>query len=166
MLYKTRLWTTGVRFPTGAGKEFFCFATESRPTLRPAQSPIQQVPGDLSPGITGPGSAADNSPPSSAEIKNVWSCISAPQYVPKLSNGYVFVAWCLVKLRDNFTVLYCEYNENSRLKTGAQPTPETSCTSSIPHTADNVQHNTDKTNQSLSQTLQSMYSVHSHIYDA
>jgi hypothetical protein len=33
--------------------------------------------------------------PSSAEIKNAWSYTSTPQYV--------FMAWCLVKHRDNFT---------------------------------------------------------------
>jgi hypothetical protein len=38
---------------------------------------------------------ADHLPPSSAEVKNAWSCTSIPQYV--------FMAWCLVKHRDNFT---------------------------------------------------------------
>jgi hypothetical protein len=28
-----------------------------------------------------PGGEADHSPPSSAEVKNAWSCISPPQYV-------------------------------------------------------------------------------------
>jgi hypothetical protein len=36
-----------------------------------------------------------NSPPSSADVKNAWSYTSTPQYV--------FMAWCLVKQRDNFT---------------------------------------------------------------
>jgi hypothetical protein len=38
---------------------------------------------------------ADHSPPSSAEVKNAWSYTSTPQYA--------FMAWCLVKNRDNFT---------------------------------------------------------------
>jgi len=40
-------------------------------------------------------------PQSSAEVKNAWSYTSTPQYV--------FIAWCLVKHRDNFTFLYSEY---------------------------------------------------------
>jgi hypothetical protein len=39
---------------------------------------------------------ADHSPPSSAEVKNSWSYTSTPQYV--------FVAWFLVKHRNNFTL--------------------------------------------------------------
>jgi hypothetical protein len=38
---------------------------------------------------------ADHSPPSGAEVKNVWSYTSTPQYV--------FMAWCLLKHKDNFT---------------------------------------------------------------
>jgi hypothetical protein len=34
-------------------------------------------------------------PPSSAEVKNAWSYTSTPKYV--------FMAWCFVDLRDNFT---------------------------------------------------------------
>jgi hypothetical protein len=51
--------------------------------------PIQWVPGNLSLGVKRPGSVADYSPPSSAEVKNAWSYSSTPQYV--------FMAWCLVK---------------------------------------------------------------------
>jgi hypothetical protein len=39
-----------------------------------------------------------HSPPSSAEVKNAWSYTATPQYA--------FMAWCLVKHRDNFTLLY------------------------------------------------------------
>jgi hypothetical protein len=42
------------------------------------------VPGDLSPGMKCPGAGgreADNTPPSSAEVKNAWSYTSTPQYV-------------------------------------------------------------------------------------
>jgi hypothetical protein len=45
-----------------------------------------------------PGGKADHSSPSSAEVKNAWSCTSTPPYV--------FMAWCLVKHRDNFTFFY------------------------------------------------------------
>jgi hypothetical protein len=53
---------------------------------------------DSFPGVKRPGREADHSPPSSAEVKNTWSCISTPKYV--------FMAWCFVKHRDNFTLLY------------------------------------------------------------
>jgi hypothetical protein len=43
-----------------------------------------------------PGREADHSPPSSPEAKNAWKYTSTPQYV--------FMAWCLVKHRDNLTV--------------------------------------------------------------
>jgi hypothetical protein len=45
-------------------------------------------------GVKRPGREADHSPPSSAEVRNAWSYTSSPQYV--------FMAWCLVKHRDNF----------------------------------------------------------------
>jgi hypothetical protein len=50
---------------------------------------------DSFPGVKRPGREADHSPPSSAEVKNAWSYTSIPQYV--------FMAWCSVKHRDNFT---------------------------------------------------------------
>jgi hypothetical protein len=66
--------------------------------LGPTQLPIQWVPEDLSLGIKRPGREADHSPPSNAEVKNAWIYTSAPQYV--------FVAWCLVKHRDDFTFTF------------------------------------------------------------
>jgi hypothetical protein len=48
-------------------------------------------------GVKRPGREADHSPPSSVEVKNAWSYTSTPQYI--------FMAWCLVKHRDNFTFL-------------------------------------------------------------
>jgi len=48
---------------------------------------------------------ADHSPPSSAQVKNVWSYTSTPQYA--------FMEWCLVKHRGNFTFtlrLLLQYN--------------------------------------------------------
>jgi hypothetical protein len=51
--------------------------------------------GALSLGVKQPGREADHSPPSSAEVKNAGSYTSTPQYV--------FMEWCLVKRRDNFT---------------------------------------------------------------
>jgi hypothetical protein len=42
-----------------------------------------------------PDREADHSPPSSAEIMNAWSYTCTRQYA--------FIAWCLVKHRENFT---------------------------------------------------------------
>jgi hypothetical protein len=52
--------------------------TSSRPVLGPTQPPIQWVPGALSLGVKRPGREADNSLPSSAEVKNMWSYASIP----------------------------------------------------------------------------------------
>jgi hypothetical protein len=46
-------------------------------------------------GVKRQGRQADHSPPSSAEVENVWSCTSTPPYV--------FRAWCLIKHSDNLT---------------------------------------------------------------
>jgi hypothetical protein len=47
-------------------------------------------------GVKRPGREADHSPPSSDEDKNAWSYTFTLQYV--------FMAWCLVKHRDNFNL--------------------------------------------------------------
>jgi hypothetical protein len=62
------------------------------------QPPIQFVPGALSLGVKRPKREADHSPPYSAEVKNVWSYTSTPQYA--------FMVRCLVKHRDNFTFTF------------------------------------------------------------
>jgi hypothetical protein len=71
------------------GLEIFLLTTGSRPALGPNQPPIQWVPGALSLEVKRQGREADHSPPYSAEVKNVWSYNSTPQYV--------FMAWCSVK---------------------------------------------------------------------
>jgi hypothetical protein len=74
----------------------FFFTTASRPALRPTEPPIQWVSGSLSLGVKWPGCEADYSPPSSAEVKNVWGCTSAPQYT--------FMVWfSLKKMHLEFT---------------------------------------------------------------
>jgi hypothetical protein len=76
-------------------EEFRIFSfTLSVSALEPTQ-PIQWVSGALCLGIKRPGFEADHSPPSSGEVKNARSYTPTPQYV--------FMAWCLVKYRDNFT---------------------------------------------------------------
>jgi len=75
-------WTTGVRFPVGAG--IFLLATAPRPALGPTQPPIQWVPGVLSPGVKRPERETDHSLPPSADVKNAWSYTYTPQYVLKV----------------------------------------------------------------------------------
>jgi hypothetical protein len=52
------------------GSRGFLLAHNVQTGSRATQPPIQWVSGALSPGIKRPGSAADRSPPSSAEVKN------------------------------------------------------------------------------------------------
>jgi hypothetical protein len=54
----------------------FCFTAASRRALGPTQPPIQSVQGALSLAVKRPVLEANNSPPSSADVKNVWSYIS------------------------------------------------------------------------------------------
>jgi len=83
----------------GSDGYFFLFPTVFRLALGPTQPSTQWAPGALTPEEKCPGREADRSLPSSTEITNAWSCTSIPQYV--------FMAWYLVKYRDNFTLLTC-----------------------------------------------------------
>jgi hypothetical protein len=56
-------------FDSRRGLEIVFFTTASRTALGPTQPPIQWVPGALSLGVKRPGSEADHSPPTSAEVK-------------------------------------------------------------------------------------------------
>jgi hypothetical protein len=56
-------------FDSRRGLWIFLFTTASRTALGPTQPPIQRVPGALSLGVKRPGREADNSPPSSVEVK-------------------------------------------------------------------------------------------------
>jgi hypothetical protein len=83
-----------VRF-LGGGLGIILFTTVSGTALGPTQPPIQWVPAALSLEVKRPGREAYHSPPSSAEVMNAWNYTFTPQYV--------FMAWCLVKHRDDFT---------------------------------------------------------------
>jgi hypothetical protein len=78
------------------------FTTASRTALGPTQPPFQRVPGALSLGVKRPGREADHSPPSNAEVEELRGAI------PPLPQ-YAFIAWCLVKQRDNCTFYVCMY---------------------------------------------------------
>jgi hypothetical protein len=81
---------------TGSSNEGFpfLFAIASWPALGPMQPPIQMVP-EGSPRVRRPEHENDHSPSFSAEIMNAWSYTSTPPHV--------FMAWYLIKHRDNFT---------------------------------------------------------------
>jgi hypothetical protein len=86
-------WGSRVLCPVGL--RIFLFTTESRTALEPTQPPIQWVPGAFSLGVKRQGCEADHPPHLVSRLKNAWSYTSTPQYA--------FMAWCLVKHRDNFT---------------------------------------------------------------
>jgi hypothetical protein len=106
-------WTIGVLgFDSRRGLGIFIFTIASRTALGPTQPPIQWVPGALSLGVKRLGREADHSSPCSADFKNAWSYTSTLQYV--------FMVWCLVKHRDNFTFTFLmrftsEINEHQDL---------------------------------------------------
>jgi hypothetical protein len=72
-------WKIGVvGFDSRRGLGIFLFATASRTALVSTLPPIQWVTGALSLGVKRLGREADNSAPSSAEVKNEWSDTSTP----------------------------------------------------------------------------------------
>jgi hypothetical protein len=73
------------------GLGIFLFSTAPRPDLGSTQPPTQWVPG-----VKRPGHEADHSPTPSTEVKNAWCYTSTHQYI--------FMEWCVVKHRDNFTL--------------------------------------------------------------
>jgi hypothetical protein len=88
---------TGVQFSAGAGDfSLLHHILQTGSGAYPASYPM----GTLSLAVKCLGYEADHSPPPSAEIKNAWHYTSTPQYI--------FMAWCLVKHRDNF-YLYLFY---------------------------------------------------------
>jgi hypothetical protein len=89
----------GVRFPVGAGN-LSSPPLPDRLWANPASYPL--VTGGYFPGVKRPRREADHLPPSSAEVEE-----SVKLY---LHSQYVFMVWCLVKHRDNFT-FYPPYPE-------------------------------------------------------
>jgi hypothetical protein len=110
-------WTIGVLgFDSRQGLEIFPFTTAYRTALGSTQPPIQWVPGALSLGVKRPGSEADHSPPSSAEVKNEWSYTSTP---PIRLHGVVlcystgstlpYFTFYILILRESFVLFKFEY---------------------------------------------------------
>jgi len=80
---------TRVQFPGGAEKVFFsprhCVQIGNMDRL----AFYLMVPGALSPERKRMSCEADHSPPSTGDVKDVWSYISTAKYV--------FILWCLIK---------------------------------------------------------------------
>jgi len=91
-------------FDSRQKQKFHLFSTSSRPTLGPTQPPTQWVPRSHSLGVKRLRRETDGWHPASAEVRYAWRYTSIPQYM--------FVVWCLVKHRDNFT---CKRNINCTL---------------------------------------------------
>jgi hypothetical protein len=68
----------GVRVLVRVGSTIL--SKSSRPALESTQPPIQWVPGDLSQGVKRPEREADNSPPTSAEVKKMCIYTFTPSY--------------------------------------------------------------------------------------
>jgi hypothetical protein len=62
----------------GGNDGIFLLTTASKSALDLTQPPVQWVPGALSPVSKRSGRESDHLPPSSAEVKNAWSCIFTP----------------------------------------------------------------------------------------
>jgi hypothetical protein len=88
-----------VRLPAGAGNFSLRHRVQNGSESHPASYPTGTRA--LSLGVKRPVREADHSPPLSAEVKNAWIYTSTPQYV--------FMAWCLVKHRDNFIFTFYLY---------------------------------------------------------
>jgi hypothetical protein len=73
-------------FDSQQGLGIFLFTIASRMALEPTQPPIQWVSGAFFLGVKQLGCEADHSPPSSAEVNNMWSYTSTP---PVCLNGMV-----------------------------------------------------------------------------
>jgi hypothetical protein len=105
----------------GRGR-FFCFRHRVQTGSGPHPASYPTSTGDYFPGVKRPGREAEHSPPSSAEVKNEWSCTSTP---------YVFLTWCLVQHRDNFVFTLLNLRAHTKItrrpKMWSNRTRETEC---------------------------------------
>jgi hypothetical protein len=82
-------WTIEILgFDSRRGLGIFLFTNPSRTALGSTQHPIQWVPRALSLGVKRPEREAENSPPSSVEVKHVWGYTSSP---PTRLHGVVLI---------------------------------------------------------------------------
>jgi hypothetical protein len=69
----TTLWAGRLGFDSRQGQGIFLITTPSRPALESTQHLIHRVPGAFSLVVKRSGREGDESPPSSAEVKNAWN---------------------------------------------------------------------------------------------
>jgi hypothetical protein len=94
--FDTRLGVDEVEGKNPGRGTIFLLSTSFRPRLGPTQPHIQWVQG-----VKWPRHEDDYSPPNSAVVKNMcWVHTSIPHYV--------FVAYCVIKYRANFTGICTE----------------------------------------------------------
>jgi hypothetical protein len=71
-----------VGFDSRQGQDIFVSSTVSNPALVPTETPIQWVPANLPPLLMPPEREADNSIPSSLEVKNGVAMPPLPHVTP------------------------------------------------------------------------------------
>jgi hypothetical protein len=105
----------------GRGKEFFSSPPLQDRIWPPPPHPIQWVPGALSLCVQRSRRESDHSPVSSVEVKNTWSyaftstCLNSVVVI----KGYAFMAWYLVKHKDDFTSLRARARAHTHTHTHA-----------------------------------------------
>jgi hypothetical protein len=108
-----------VRVPAGAGNfSLHLFISASRLVLaHPASYPMGTMVPFL--GVKQPDREADHSPPSSAEVKNVWSCISTLQYVYMAFNKRIQIQMLLFEIKHRLfisqSLLFLRYTKTDNV---------------------------------------------------
>jgi len=96
------------------GQIYLCpYIYQTGSGAHPASYPVGTA--DSYPRVKRPGREAEQSPPSSAEVKNTCSSASTPKYV--------FMVWCLVKHRDNFTFILPSVTSLCIARVSTNPVP-------------------------------------------
>jgi hypothetical protein len=110
------------RIPAGAGNFSLLHSVKTGSGAHSASYPMGT--GGFLPGIKRPEREAYHPPSSRAEVKNAWSYTSNPKYV--------FMACCLIKYRDNLTLL--SQLSNSMEQKASSEANSHSASQEIPHT--------------------------------
>jgi hypothetical protein len=88
-------WITGVQFPAGTRIFLFALFPDQRGEAYPASCLL--FTGSFSLGLKWPELGTDHTP----KVANVWHYI--------FTHLYIFMVWCLIKYRGNFTVLLFKF---------------------------------------------------------
>jgi hypothetical protein len=103
----TNIYLGVLGFDSRQGLVIFLFTTASRTALGPTEPPVQWVPAALSLGVKRWGREADQSPPSSAEVK---------EWVDLYLDSPNTPSWrgAQLKHRENFTLTFYVFRKNSK----------------------------------------------------